>query len=195
LKIITASDGVNFIKSNGELNSHVWMSPDNAAKEVKNIANALSEFDPANAAIYEKNSETFSSKTALLKSSITEKLKSISNRNIITFHAAFNYLAHDFNLNVVSLIENDPDNAPSPAMIAGIIDLGKRDGVTALFTEAQYPSTIPEIISSEIGANTYELDPIVTPDNSGSYTNVPIDDEYFVRMEKNADILKIALGG
>ncbi len=194
LRIITASRGIDFLTSNGRLNPHVWMSPDFAAKEVQNIANSLSEFDPIHASIYQKNSEQFLVKIDLLKASISEKLKSVTNRNIITFHAAFDYFAHDFSLNIVSLIENDPDNSPSPSMISEIIDLGKKNNVSALFTEAQYPSDIAAIIANEIGAKTFELDPIVSPKLSSVYVDIP-QDEYFMRMEKNADILKNALGG
>ncbi len=64
---VTVSDGVEPIRIAGDAydgkpNPHAWMSPENALIYVENIRKALTDIDPANAAIYEANARTYSDK-------------------------------------------------------------------------------------------------------------------------------------
>lgn len=116
------------------------------------------------------------------------ELDSLPNRDIITFHEAFPYFAEEFNLNIVGVIEIEPDSEPSAKEIENIIATVKANNIKALFTEPQYSSQVAQTIANETGATVYELDPIVTGDaNSDAY------DDYINKMQKNLDVLKEAV--
>ena len=117
-----------------------------------------------------------------------EELDSLPNRNIITFHEAFPYFAEEFNLNIVGVIQVEPDSEPSAKEIESVIETIKSNNVKALFTEPQYSSKTAETIAKETGTKVYTLDPIVTGDATKNAYN-----DYIDKMENNLNILKEAL--
>ena len=171
-----------------EYNAHIWVSVSGNIAEVKNIASQLENLDPENKDAYEANTNAYVSKLEALKTEMHAELDSLPNRDIITFHEAFPYFAEEFNLNIVGVIEIEPDSEPSAKEIENIIATVKANNIKALFTEPQYSSQVAQTIANETGATVYELDPIVTGDaNSDAY------DDYINKMQKNLDVLKEAL--
>ena len=114
-----------------------------------------------------------------------ESLADISNRDIITFHEAFDYFAEEFDLNIVSVIEREPGSEPNARDLADIIDLVNETGVHALFVEPQYPETAADVIAAETDAQVYTLDPGVSGDMDK--------DAYIDIMNNNLKVLKNAL--
>lgn len=53
-------------------------------------------------------------------------LKQCEHRTLITSHAAFGYLARDYQLEQVSVAGVSPEEEPSPKTIAGIVELIKK---------------------------------------------------------------------
>ena len=134
---------------------------------------------------YKKNEEEYISKLINLKNEMHAKLDNVKNKNIVTFHEAFPYFAKEFNLNIVSVINHDPENEPSAKELTETIDKSKKTNTCALFVEPQYSSGSAEIISKETGAKIYTLDPAVTGENSK--------DSYINAMKKNMEVLETAL--
>ena len=171
-----------------EYNAHVWVSVSGNIDQVKNIASQLETLNPENKDLYEANTNTYISKLENLKAEMHSELDNLPNRDIITFHEAFPYFAQEFNLNIVGVIEIEPDSEPSAKEIENIISTIKEHNIKALFTEPQYSSRVAQTIANETGASVYELDPIVTGDsNSNAY------DDYINKMKENLNVLKEAL--
>ena len=168
-----------------EENSHIWVSVTLYMEEVKNIAKMLQESDPENAALYASNAEAYLAKLEDLKNEMHEKLATISYRNIVTFHEAFDYFAEEFDLNIVAVVEREPGTSPSASDIAEIIDLVRANDVNAIFTEPQYSKTAAVTIANETNVPVYELDPVVTGELEK--------DAYEKAMQKNLEVLLEAL--
>jgi len=186
LKIIEASKGIELLKDdNGEENPHVWVSITDNIAQVRNIAEQLSLIDSANAAKYKSNAETYVKKLETLKDKMHQSLDGVKNKNIITFHEAFPYFAHEFNLNIAAVIEREPGTEPSPKELEETINIVRNSKITALFAEPQYPTKAAETISRETEAKVYALDPVVSGDLTlDSYINI---------MELNLKTLEEAL--
>lgn len=196
LKIIEASNGIELLHDENEdsqdshedVNPHVWVSISKNIEEVQNIANSLESFDPTHATQYQENAATYITKLENLKIEMHEALDDIPNKNIVTFHEAFPYFAEEFGLNIVGVIEIEPDSEPSAKEVENIISIIKENNIKALFTEPQYSSKIAETIAKETGTKIYTLDPIVTGDsNENAY------DDYIIKMKENLNTLKEAL--
>ena len=211
LNIVTASEGISLLSSEGEEHSHdddhdneeehsddhdhdhednphVWVSITKNIEQVKNIAKGLSEYDPANAAKYEENANTYIQKLEDLRAEMHEAIDDLPNRNIITFHEAFPYFAEEFNLNIVDVVEVEAGTEPSPKQLEETIEIAKANNVKSLFTEPQYAAKAAETIAKETGIKLYTLDPIVTGDSTpDSY------DDYINKMKENLETLKEAL--
>lgn len=202
LQIIDSSTGISLIADehhhdehdheededdhdHGEYNAHLWVSVANCIKQVENITEGIIDIDPIHENEYRKNSQAYISKLTKLQDEMESGLASISDRNIITFHEAFDYFAEEFKLNIVSVIEREPGSEPNAKDLASIIDLTKGTDVKALFVEPQYPNTSADIIAAETDAMVYTLDPGVSGDmNKDAYINM---------MKENLKVLQEAL--
>lgn len=169
----------------GDFNSHIWLDPANAAQMAKNMAKGLQDILPDAAEKMNANAEAFSEKMAKLSSDMSEGLKNVKSRDIVTFHEAFPYFAKAFSLNTVAVIALEPDEPLPPALLKNVIKKVRSAGNPPLFTEPQYSAEAANIVSNETGAPIYELDPAVTGDGSA--------DSYENAMRKNLDVLVEAL--
>ncbi|MCI8360929.1 MAG: zinc ABC transporter substrate-binding protein [Clostridiales bacterium] len=166
-------------------NPHTWLSLQNAKKQAQRIADFLSEHDPANKAVYAANVQRFTEAADRLDSVYRPALEALPHRKLITFHAAFAYLAADYGLQVTAVIESTPGTAPDPQTLQGLIEEAKNQGITAIFTEPQYPDSTAKVIADGTGARIYTLDPLVTGETD--------QDSYLAGMEENFKILIQAL--
>lgn len=185
LSIVNASDGIPLLEEDGESNAHVWVSITNAMKQVQNIADGLSAADEANRVKYQENAQQYVAKLSALRGRMHDELDSLPSRNIITFHEAFPYFAQEFNLNIVRVINREPDSQPSAKELAETIRLIRDTGVKAVFVEPQYSRSAADIVAKESGVNVYTLDPCVTGEDDP--------DAYLNAMEQNLAVLKEAL--
>lgn len=171
--------------SHGEINPHIWVSIDFHIAQIEKIANELGKIDEENKLIYDRNAKEYINKLNDINSKMHFEIDKLPNKNIITFHEAFDYFAENFGLNVLEVIEREPGTNPSAKEIARIIDVVREHNVNAIFVEPQYLKTAANVIASETNVNVYELNPIT----SGSFDK----NSYIRAMEKNLEVLKEAL--
>jgi len=186
IKIIQLSEGIPLIKGEGEEgdNPHVWVSISDAMIQVNNLGKAMGKIDPIHKKLYEKNTANYIAKLEALQKKMHAELASYKGRAIITFHEAFPYFAEEFGLKIAAVVEREPGSEPSAKELAETIELVKKSGIVALFSEPQYPSSAAQVIARETGAKVYVLDPAVTgPDVDTAYIDI---------MKKNLDVLKEA---
>lgn len=188
LKIVNASKGIDLIKDkNNTENPHVWVSISLHEKQIDNIAAGLSKYDPGNAKTYRKNADAYVARLKEFRVRMSDFIKTVRNRDIITFHEAFPYFAKEFGLNIVAVVEREPGSEPDARELARTIDIIRKEKVRVLFAEPQYSAKSAKIIARETKAKLYTLDPIVS--------GPPEADAYIRIMEKNLEVLKEALGG
>lgn len=168
-----------------EYNGHIWISVKNYKIQVQNITDELIKLDPEHKEQYQANAQAYLNKLTNLENEMHSTLDSIQNKNIITFHEAFNYFAEEFNFNIVSVIAREPGSEPSASELAETINLIKETNTNVIFVEPQYPRTAADTVADETDAKVYILDPCVTGD---------IDkDAYINAMENNLKVLSEAL--
>ena len=134
---------------------------------------------------FSNNFTTNTLRLKVLKDEMHEKLDSLANKNIVTFHEAFEYFADEFDLNVVAVIEREPGTSPSAGEVANIIDEIRKTSASAIFVEPQYEESSANVIANETDVPVYTLDPIVTGKlEKGEYERI---------MRENLLILEEAL--
>ena len=154
-------------------NSHYWVSISLYIEQVKKVTKELCKIDSKNAEMYEKNSKVYIEKLEKLKEEMHKSLDSLTSKNIVTFHEAFEFFAEEFNLNIVTVIEREPGTYPSSGEVAKIIEMIKSKDVKAIFVEPQYSRTAADTIARETNVNVYSLDPIVTGElNKDAYIDI-----------------------
>jgi len=166
----------------GDHNPHTWVSPRMAAMQVINISKFLALIDPAGADLYMANGERYAGRLHLLNEEIKSVVAGLPDKRIITVHNAFDYLARDTGLEVLSVIYHTPGEQPSAAEMGGITTLIRKEKVKAIFSEPQFSDKMVNLIAKETGARVGMLDPVATGEPSEWF--------YEVSMRKNRDVLK-----
>lgn len=186
LKVAELARGIPLIRGEGGLpNPHVWTSVSNAITEVHSLGKALAGFDSANKDLYRANAARYAAKLDALRTRMRSELAPYRGQKIVTFHEAFPYLAQEFGLVIAAVVEREPGSQPSAQELAQTVDLIRKNGIRAIFSEPQYPASAAAVIAKETGSRVYVLDPAVTgPDDP---------DAYLRAMEANLAVLVKAL--
>ncbi len=172
----------------GDTDPHVWLDPTNMEKVVAAVADHLSEVDPGHAEEYAANAEAVTGQLADLDGQFSTTLATCERRTIVTSHAAFAYLAHQYDLEQISIAGIDPSNEPSAAQLADISDEVKEEGVTTIFTERLVSPAVAETVARQTGARTAVLDPLEGLSDETSQ------ETYLTIMEANLNAIAAANG-
>ena len=155
---IDASTGVLplMLDEDGEkvADPHAWQSLANGEIYVRNITQALSQIDPANAQLYAYRSEAYISQIRALLSAARSSLSQLpkAQRTIITSHDAFGYLGQAYGLSFIAPQGLSTADEPSAADVAALIRQIRTDGVKAVFVENIRDPRLIQQIASEAGA-------------------------------------------
>jgi ABC-type Zn uptake system ZnuABC Zn-binding protein ZnuA len=165
-------------------NPHIWLDPVIAKKQAANIADALQKADPSNASAYAENGKVYEAKLATLDSDYRSTLAPLPNKNLVTFHDAFPYLAARYKMNYVGAVSEFPEKDPTPKQLAALVDKIRSLKVGVLFAENGYAPGLLKKIAAETGAKVSELDTLEV--GQGTAT------AYLDRMGANLESLRKA---
>ena len=164
------------------VNGHAWVSPKQAALMVKTIAEGLARIDPGRAEFYRANGKAYQRKLENLFEEMKSLVGRSRNKNVLTVHNSFDYLARDLGWQDVGSIQSAPGVEPSPREMARLIRLIKKDRVTAIITEPQYSDKTARTLARETGTPILLLDPVAT--------GQPAADTYERVMRANLEAMK-----
>lgn len=169
-------------------NPHMFASPRMASQMAATIAAGLAVVDPAGAALYRKNAESYAARMSKLSEECAALGKILKNNRIVAQHGVFDYLARDIGLEVVAVLQAHAGQEPSAADMLAIVQKVRSEKAGAIFTEPQYPAKVGNTIAKETGIPVAVLDPFATgPDNAAL-------DLYETVMRRNLETLRTTLG-
>jgi zinc/manganese transport system substrate-binding protein len=133
---------------------HAWQSLSNAEIYVQNIAKALSQHDPANAAAYAIRRDAYLLHLHALREQANQQLNSLpaSQRKVVTSHDAFGYFGQAWQLQFIAPQGLSTTDEPSAAEVAALIRQLRSEGVRAVFVENIRDPRLIEQIADEAGA-------------------------------------------
>ena len=191
--IVTAGEGLTTheIIEDGKkiIDPHVWLSPALAKQMVDKIEAGLIQADPDNASYYSSNAQVLKSKLEGLNAEFEQGLASCKDKNIITSHTAFGYIASAYGLNQVSITGVSPDAEPSPQELAEVAKFAKDNKVKYIFFESLVSPKLSQTIATEVGAKTLVMNPL----EGLTSGEIASGKDYFTEMRANLANLKIAL--
>lgn len=134
----------------GHADPHVWMDPSAWAKAVEAVGNRLAEFDPANAALYQKNSAAYAAKCQEMTAYGKKVLATVpeNSRVLISSHDAFNYFGRAFGLKVMGVQGISTESEAGLQSINSLVDFIVKNEVRAVFVES---SVSPKNIQALVG--------------------------------------------
>ena len=144
----------------GTVDPHFWLDPMRLADVGDALARRLGEARPADATIFTTNAQAVRAQLAALDAEFTAGLASCVNRDVVTSHNAFGYLAEAYDLTQIGITGLTPEAEPSPADLSAITDFVRANGVTTIYYETLVSPDIAQTVANETGAKTAVLDPI-----------------------------------
>lgn len=193
-KVISVGDQLanSTISENGILgrDPHVWLDPALAKKMVGAITEAIIQIDPQGTEIYQANSKNLISNLSILDEEFRTGLSNCQQKNIVTSHSAFGYLAKEYGLNQISVAGLSPDAEPSADSLAKVADFARKNNIKYIFFESLVSPKLAQTVAREVGAQTMVLNPL----EGLTSAEIATGKNYFTEMERNLKNLKTALG-
>lgn len=193
LLVIKASNQVVLVKpvdeTLGPLDPHTWLSPKTALLHIKEISEKLQLKYPQNAPIIRQKTQNYLRTLEELDSRYTNTTRTCVHREMFVSHAAFGYLAKDYNLTQIPIVKNfDPQGDVSLSDLRHVIEAAKEKNATHIFFEDFISPKLSESIAREINGTTA----IFSPMEAYSLNQIS-NDSYVAVMDRNLLVLSEAL--
>jgi zinc/manganese transport system substrate-binding protein len=150
-------------------NPHYWLDPRNGPQVARNIAAALAETDPANAARYRERAEAFAREAEQAFRRDSALAAGLPGRTILTYHRSWSYFAHAFGFEVIGTVEPVPGIPPTARHLAELLRLARAQRVTALIQEPYFPRDTGAFLKREAGVPMVTASPSCDAPAPGSY--------------------------
>lgn len=157
--IVTVTQGIDPlpIRSGdyeGKPNPHAWMALDSAQIYVDNIAAAMAQADPDNAAAYAANADDYKQQIADVVGPLRDAARALpqDRRYLVTSEGAFSYLARDFGLTEMYLWPINAEGQGTPQQVRALIDAMRDTGAPVIFSESTISDRPARSIAAETGA-------------------------------------------
>jgi ABC-type Zn uptake system ZnuABC Zn-binding protein ZnuA len=166
-------------------NPHIWLDPVLAQEICRKIALALIQVDPRHRDQYEANLKNYLAALDELDRDIRQRTAAWHIRDFVSFHPAYTYFAHRYNLKEVGVIEMAPGREPTPRHLQEIVQVVKGSGLRVVFAEPQINARVAEAVAREAGVRVLMLDPM------GG--RPPYGDDYLKLMRHNLAVMEEAM--
>lgn len=174
-----------------EYDEHIWTSPKNAILMVNEIAVALAEIDPQNAAVYTQNAADYTAQIQAVDDEIAGIVASAPNKLLVFGDRfPFRYFVDEFGLNYKAAFPGcSTDTEASAGTLAYLMNTIKENNIKYVYYIELSNQNIAKAISEQTGAGLLQLH---------SAHNVTKDDfdagaTYVSIMQQNAENLRKGL--
>jgi len=166
-------------------NSHTFISFTNAIQQTKLIAKKLGELRPASADAFATNASAYVNKLRGIQSAAAAKLANAKIKQVVTVHDGYTYLLQEFGIKLAGVVQPAHGLTPSAKELGEMIELMKKDKVTIVLTEEDFPEKLLATLRDATNAKVYIISHVAV----GSYSA----SEFETVMQNNADTLVKAL--
>lgn len=154
------------------IDPHYWLSPIAASHIAFTIAEELSTLSPEHKDVFLLRAKEFDTQIQEHVSSWKESIRNLPSQDIVTFHNAFGYFAHDFGLNVVTTFEPFPGKEPTAQYLIALQKEIEEHNIHTLFLEPQLATDVIRAFADDNELNIGVLDPIGGTDGIVSYIDL-----------------------
>ena len=157
------------ISEHGQYDPHLWLSLKGAETEAQNIRDGLIQADPDHAEDYRTNCSAFVAQLESLYQEYDQNFQSVSNKSIVTGHAAFAYLCRDFGLTQNSVEDVFAEGEPSAQQLTKLVEYCKQNQVKTIFAEELASPDVSKTLADEVGATVKTIYTIESAEDGKSY--------------------------
>jgi zinc transport system substrate-binding protein len=133
------------------LDSHLWLSPDNAIALAYAIANARGKQRPNDAANYQKNADIFAKNLRASLQPTQAKFAQLPHRQYVAYHDAYQYLEASFGLQYRGSISISPEQKSGLKHLLSLKKQVQQQQLHCLLTEPQFDKGLADQIFGDTG--------------------------------------------
>jgi len=168
------------------IDPHIWLDPENAKAMTRAIANALSDADTRNAALYSRNAVALIDRLDQLTDELRADVSPLHGKRFVVFHDAYQYFEVRFGLQSAGAITVNPDVMPGAEHLREIKEKVATLGATCVFSEPQFEPKLVSVVIEGTAAKSGVLDPL-----GGNLAKGP--EQYFDLMKAMASSMRDCL--
>ncbi|MBM7636940.1 zinc ABC transporter substrate-binding protein AdcA [Streptococcus saliviloxodontae] len=166
---------------------HVWLSPSRSIKLVENIRDGLTKKYPKYKERFTKNAAAYIEKLQALDKEYATALTAAKQKNFVTQHAAFGYLALDYGLTQIPITGVTAESEPSAQRLASLSSYIKENEIKYIYFEENASAKVAATLADEAGVKTAVLNPI----ESLTTKELKAGEDYFSVMRENLKALRL----
>lgn len=138
---------------------HIWFNIEYWKQITVYLAEQLSELDPKNAKLYEKNKTTYLKKLDALELEVRETIATLpkEKRILVTAHDAFNYFGEEYGFNVVGLQGLSTATEAGVQDVQNLAELIIDKKVKAIFVETSVPKRTIEALQQAVKSEGFDV--------------------------------------
>lgn len=193
--VVNTSDHIPLMKikksevKNRVYDPHVWLNPYMAQHQAKVVYDSMVKIDPKHKKEFTENFQRLNNQFKDLQKAY-ESLLYTPNREFVTSHTAFQYLADQYHLKQIAISGLSPEDEPSPKEVKQLVDMLREHKAKVVFFETLVNNKLADTIKNEIHAEAIVLNPL----EGLSKEEIANKEDYFSVMRTNLVNLKKALG-
>lgn len=139
---------------------HVWLNPVNAIAMTHQIAQVLSEIDPPNRELYQRNAALLVQQINATDERIKAQLAAVKTRPYLAFHDAWQHFDTHYGLKFAGAVTLDVSRLPGARHVQDIRSLITERQAVCLFQEPQFPPALVKTLAEGTDLRIGELDPL-----------------------------------
>ncbi len=146
----------------GSIDTHLWLSTQNALIIAEKMANDLAKLDPNNATLYQANLTQFKQALAQTNTHIKQQLGNTKQKPFFVFHEAFNYFEQAYGLKHAGVFAISAEIQPGARHVQKMRQQLAAAGASCVFTEPPLQPRLASTLSADLPVTLVELDPLGT---------------------------------
>ena len=139
---------------------HVWLNPVNAIAMTHQITQVLSEIDPPNRELYQRNAALLVQRINATDDRIKAQLAAVKTRPYLAFHDAWQHFDTHYELKFAGAVTLDVSRLPGARHVQDIRNLITERQAVCLFQEPQFPPALVKTLAEGTDLRIGELDPL-----------------------------------
>ena len=139
---------------------HVWLNPVNAIAMTHQIAQVLSEIDPPNRELYQRNATLLVQQINASDERIKAQLAAVKTQPYLAFHDAWQHFDTHYELKFAGAVTLDVSRLPGARHVQDIRNLITERQAVCLFQEPQFPPALVKTLAEGTDLRIGELDPL-----------------------------------
>lgn len=144
----------------GALDSHIWLSPDNAVHIARFMAEDLASLYPQHAERLSSNAEAFAKRLSALDARLKERLGPLQDQAYFVFHDGYGYFEDHYGLSPRGIFSLSHEVQPGARHINLLRQQLQKAGASCVFTEPQFTPRLVDSLTQGLPVEKGELDPL-----------------------------------